>query len=210
MAIWFDVTGDERFLSHRDTMRVWQRALVRVGAPVSYSEGFNPHMRLSLPLPRSVGMASQAELLTVQLERPCEPQDIAERLRATLPSGVSVKKVQMIRHDESPAPRSAQYRVELSDSVDEAALAGRIERFNSSDAWPVDRPGRKGHKARTIDLKASVGRLSQESRAVTLAITIRPEATARVDEVLAELQIADPLSVECVTRTGAEWRFASC
>ena len=64
-AFEFSVTGDLRFISHRDTVRVFQRALARAALPVAYSEGFNPHPRLSLPLPRAVGVASEAELMDV-------------------------------------------------------------------------------------------------------------------------------------------------
>ncbi|TFH61435.1 MAG: DUF2344 domain-containing protein, partial [Candidatus Zixiibacteriota bacterium] len=36
LALWFSVRGDLRFLSHRDTIRLWQRAFVRAGIPVCY------------------------------------------------------------------------------------------------------------------------------------------------------------------------------
>ncbi|MBN1844663.1 MAG: DUF2344 domain-containing protein, partial [Sedimentisphaerales bacterium] len=48
VALWFDVEGDLRFLSHRDTLRCWQRALTRATVPLRYSQGFNPHPRLVL------------------------------------------------------------------------------------------------------------------------------------------------------------------
>ena len=72
-AFAFSVTGDLRFISHRDTIRVFQRALARASLPVRYSEGFNPHPRLSLPLPRPVGVASEAEIIIVEFDQamPC-------------------------------------------------------------------------------------------------------------------------------------------
>ena len=52
LALWFAIAGDLRYLSHRDTMRAWQRVFVRAQMPLRYSQGFNPHLRFSLPLPR--------------------------------------------------------------------------------------------------------------------------------------------------------------
>ena len=68
-----------RFLSHAETARVLQRACVRAAVPVRYSEGFNPHPRLSLPLPRPVGVESEDELLVVRL---CEDRENAAESRA--------------------------------------------------------------------------------------------------------------------------------
>ena len=46
--ITFEKTGDARFLSHRNTMDVLERAIRAAGLPARYSEGFNPHMKLSM------------------------------------------------------------------------------------------------------------------------------------------------------------------
>jgi len=66
-AVWFRIGGLLRFLSHAETLRVCQRACARAGVPVKHTMGFNPHPRLSLPLPRSVGVESDDELLVLWL-----------------------------------------------------------------------------------------------------------------------------------------------
>lgn len=84
----FSKTGRARFLSHLDVMRVFQRALTRVQAPVEYSNGFNPHMRLSIAFPLPLGVESVCELLDLQLEYPFS--GLAEKLNSSLPEGFSV------------------------------------------------------------------------------------------------------------------------
>jgi hypothetical protein len=74
LAVRFRIGGALRFLSHAETSRVFQRACARAGIPVKYSAGFNPHPKLSLPLPRSVGVESDDELLVVRLSD--EPRDV--------------------------------------------------------------------------------------------------------------------------------------
>ncbi len=67
LVISFSIEGNLRFLSHRQTATMLERALIRAGLDLSYSEGFNPHPRMSLPLPRTVGVVSQNDVLTVSL-----------------------------------------------------------------------------------------------------------------------------------------------
>ena len=43
-----------RFIGHLDLMRTMQRALRRSHLPIKYSNGFNPHIRLSFAAPLSV------------------------------------------------------------------------------------------------------------------------------------------------------------
>ena len=63
LVVKFRISGSLSYLSHRETMTMFDRALVRAQVKLKYSEGFNPRPKLSLPLPRSVGIASDAELL---------------------------------------------------------------------------------------------------------------------------------------------------
>ncbi|MBW7991664.1 MAG: DUF2344 domain-containing protein, partial [Planctomycetes bacterium] len=56
LVIKFRIGGPLRFISHAQTLSVFQRACVRAGIEIRYSQGFNPRPRLSLPLPRPVGV----------------------------------------------------------------------------------------------------------------------------------------------------------
>ncbi len=56
--------GEEvKFISHLDIMRLWQRAFLRAGIPIAYSEGFSPHPRISLAAPLPLGITSEAVIL---------------------------------------------------------------------------------------------------------------------------------------------------
>ena len=83
LAIDFAVDGDIRFLAHRDMVRLLARAAVRGGLSLCYSEGFNPHPRVSLPLPRPVGVSSDAERVLLEQSEPIGPDETLRRLQAT-------------------------------------------------------------------------------------------------------------------------------
>ena len=63
----FEKLGCAAFSSHLDTMKTIQRTFLRAGLPVKYSNGFNPHIYLSLLLPLSTGYESLYELCDFEL-----------------------------------------------------------------------------------------------------------------------------------------------
>ena len=67
----YKIHGNARFLSHQETMRVIARAIIRSGIALIYSQGYNPHPKLSLPLPRNVGLASDDELFCAGIQASC-------------------------------------------------------------------------------------------------------------------------------------------
>jgi radical SAM-linked protein len=86
--------GEEvKFISHLDIMRLWQRAFIRAGLPLAYSEGFNPHPRLSLAAPLALGVTSEAELMDVMLSRWSSPHSFSSVVSRQLPQGIEVKQV---------------------------------------------------------------------------------------------------------------------
>lgn len=201
LAVWFSLSGDIRFLSHRDTMRLWRRAAVRALLPIRYSQGFNPHIRLTLPLPRSVGVSAECELLIMELTAPVDCDVVLSSLRAVLPVGIDIVAAGLIPPDTRVLPELAHYSVKLSDRADLAVLAGRITEFEHTDRWPIRRQRRGRHPERTIDLRDSIGGLEVLSDGFRFTVKIHPDGTARLDEFLSALDIDSADQLVEITRT---------
>ena len=86
----FSKTGRAVYISHLDLMRTMQRAFLRAGYPLKYSEGFNPHAQISILLPLSVGCSSVCELMDFSLREEAEVNEIPARLTAVMPEGIAV------------------------------------------------------------------------------------------------------------------------
>lgn len=84
----FQKTGSAVYISHLDLMRTFQRAFLRAGMPLTYSEGFNPHAQLSIALPLSVGVSSYCELIDFSLMENITLAEIPRRLNEVLPEGI--------------------------------------------------------------------------------------------------------------------------
>ncbi len=109
--------GEEiKFISHLDIMRLWQRALNRAGIPLAYSEGFNPHPRISLAAPLPLGVTSEAELMDIVLAKWASPHSLTTAVSRQLPRGIEIQQVYNIpltMPSLQSQVRYAEYAVEL-------------------------------------------------------------------------------------------------
>lgn len=83
-----------KFISHLDLMRCFQRAIMRSGLPVEYSQGFNPHQRMTFALPLPVGVTGEGEFADISFEDgKVTDEEIKERLNKNLPPDIQVLSV---------------------------------------------------------------------------------------------------------------------
>lgn len=85
----YEKSGRERFLAHVEMMNVIQRALRRSGLPLSFSEGFHPHPRVSAGPSLPVGAEGLGEFFDVELTK--EAAVSPEILNEFLPAGIRIR-----------------------------------------------------------------------------------------------------------------------
>lgn len=86
----YEKTGRAVYISHLDTMAMFQRAFLRAGLDIWQTEGFNRHAYVSIALPLSVGFSSVCEVLEFDLESPVALEQVPAQLNAVLPEGIRV------------------------------------------------------------------------------------------------------------------------
>jgi hypothetical protein len=108
----FEKRGRARFLSHLEMLNVMQRALRRSGLPLSFSEGFHPHPKISAGPSLAVGMEGFGEFIDVELLEPVGPSP--ELLNRFLPPGLSVKACAgPFSRQEGKLPQEARFTYAL-------------------------------------------------------------------------------------------------
>ena len=183
VAIRFEIEGDLRFVSHHDTMRLCERALARTRLPVKYSAGFNPRPRLSLPLPRAVGVASKCELLVVEMCEPIEPAEVLARLAEQMPEGLKLLEAWRIEAGAGVQPGEVSYELALAAELDET-VAAAVERLLAAEHWPIERESADGRSGKTIDLRAYVASVSVAAGTLRWTARVTPGGTMRISEML--------------------------
>lgn len=180
LRVWFRVGGDKRYLSHHDTMRLWERALRRAGLPLRMSEGFNPRPRMSLVEPRSVGIASEAELLEFELADWVNPDVALEALRRQVPAGIEVQSLDLVRPADKARPRAVVYVARLQAPPSD--LPDRIARLMALDEARIVRHRPTGDKP--LDARAFIQTVEAGADEVRMVLATGPSGTVRPDEVL--------------------------
>ena len=188
MLLTFAVEGDLRFMSHRDTVRMLTRALARSGLPVAYSQGFNPHVKISLLLPRPVGLATDGDLAVVHLSEPSDPDDIASQLRAQLPEGACLCGVQSLENCRRPELVSVTYELEVGAEVS-VDLPSLISDFLDSRSVIVQRQDRLGQKKPPLDIRPLVQEVGFENGTLTFLTRFLDNRTATPRDVLSALSL---------------------
>lgn len=79
-----------RFLSHLDQQRLFQRAFRRANIDLEYSQGFNPHPRMSFALAMSVGLTSDGEYGEVIVADDIDVATFISRMNQALPTGLEI------------------------------------------------------------------------------------------------------------------------
>ena len=187
------ITKDEplRYISHLDYASLMQRAIRRAKISAAYSEGFNPHMKLSFASALSVGVTSGAEYMDLELSEPMAEGEIAERLRPVLPEGVRLivlrvmtgkPKALMALTDEA----AYEISVPLCGAFSEVQKA--IDAFNAAKECTFLR--RTPKKTREIEVRQYIcGNLRAEAAEddllrLTMAIRITPVGSVKPQEIL--------------------------
>lgn len=141
----FEKTGNAVWISHLDTMRLFQRAFKRAGLPLTHTQGFNPRPSVSIALPLSVGVESKCELLDFDLEGECpESEEILVRLNDALVEGVRVLSVYSDgRKIKNLTLLECVVTLEYDSGV-KAGAGEAIEALFSRDCLLVEKKGKNG------------------------------------------------------------------
>ncbi|MHC4116126.1 MAG: TIGR03936 family radical SAM-associated protein [Planctomycetota bacterium] len=213
LVIKFRVGGALRFLSHAETLRVFQRACVRAQISIKYSEGFNPRPRLSLPLPRPVGVESDDELMSLRcsmLDSRCSTRNtIKEQLSAQLPEGIDLISVDIARPGASYQPLSATYVLSVRPEYLNDELKATIERIMSCESLDIQRKtGARGSRIKNINVRPFLTSIETDEHGIIIECGISPAGSVRVDEVLSLLELDQNMLAAPIRRTCVRWRQA--
>ena len=199
----YEISGDLRYISHHDTLRLFQRAFARAEFPLRYSAGFNPHPRLSILLPRPVGVASKCEAIVVELQGRIEPESIADRVNAQMPAGAVVRGARPLAVGERPTPDLVRYRLD-APVVEQEVLLRRMTEVLSAESCVVSRSDEKG-VVRKTDIRPYLVEIRIGEGGVEFTLRVTGRGTARPAEVAGLLGFDAKAINHKITRLHVTW-----
>ena len=147
-----------KYISHLDLMKAVQKILKRTGYPLKYSEGFNPHMVLSIANPLPLGIVGKKEFLDFELKTDAISfGEIKEKLTLASPKGIV--PVEIYTEDGTLIKKLKNFNLTTNADYDisiRTSQRDNIRKFLEQETIPVEKFS-KG-KTKTIDLKELIFR----------------------------------------------------
>jgi len=216
LVIKFKIGGSLRFLSHAETVKVFQRACVRAGIEVQYSRGFNPRPKLSMPLPRSVGVESDDDLLCLRVNR--DPNErrvmdyesrIKARLSEQLPEGCELLSVSVTNAKTSFQPSLATYVLAVRREYLNEKLKTTIKRLLASESLNLQRRiDAKNSKFKNVDVRRFLKSIELDNKGIVVECKISSSGSIRVEEILKLLELDAEKLAAPIRRISVQWQVS--
>lgn len=147
----FTKLGYLKFISHLDLVDLFQRTLFQNKVDVKFSEGFNPHPRMSIAYPLPLGIESNSEYMEIYLNSKIDLKDFLIKMNERLPQGIKIVEAKY-DDDESISNKvkSVVYAFKLLntfyDKNKDIELAKELNKVNDMDIVEIERKRKKGKR----------------------------------------------------------------
>lgn len=182
----FEKTGRAVYISHLDLMNTMQRGFARAQLPLKFSEGFNPHPLISIPLPLSVGAESVCELMDFRVKEDVDLAAMPAQLTAALPEGICVTEAY------EPERKCALIKwLEIEgifeyDDRDPAVLLPSLEEFYQRENIVITKKTKRGMGEMELKGQFSKLRLAAAEDGIRLSCIVSAQEPTVNPELLAE------------------------
>jgi radical SAM-linked protein len=206
----FSIQGDLAYLSHQETLSLFQRALIRASVPLVFSGGFNPHPYLSIPFPRSVGTQSIRDRMCalVQFSQTPPTEDLRVSIQQHLPADCDILDVRYDDRKSTLYPQSVRYQICLN-----CCPAGQLrehlfhckKQIEEKSSIEINRYWAKKRRYKQFDMAPYLKEMTFSGDQIEVLCGISQSGTVRVDEIMQWLTIEQEQLRQPVCRTEISW-----
>jgi radical SAM-linked protein len=159
-----------RFLSHLEMINLFSRAVARARIPIRFSRGFHPHPKFSFATALSVGIASWAEYMDMEIASGYGAEQVMKELNNVLPEGMEIleaREIPLRAESLSVIMEKIRYRVTLAEPVP-CDLPAAAARFLALESCPLHRE-KKG-KTQDFDLRRELAELKADAISLEMLV----------------------------------------
>lgn len=189
----FTKLGRLKFISHLDTMRLLQRSLRRTLIPVKHSEGYNPHPKLSIAFPLSLGIESTGEYGEVEIIGNISTDEFIEKMNNSLPDGMKIVEADEYNNKKAVSALISSQVYNFTVSFErEDSLENAIKSLNSilDNEYVIERVRKKKNKIKrkTINVVEYIKDIKMRNiedleLSIDITIDINENGSLKVEEM---------------------------
>jgi len=145
------------YLSHLETLTLFNRALRRSKLPLHYTGGEHPHPKVAFSPALPVGVESLAEYMDLWLSRMPEAGEVEKGLNEVLPEGISVRDARPVPLNASSLEQSIawmEYDISFSEDTPQTPsqedLKRAVEAFYDHSPCPAGVDSKEEKKSRNL------------------------------------------------------------
>lgn len=137
-----------RFLSHLETMKTLERSLRRMNVPFKFSNGYNPHSNISFAAPLPVGIASEYEIVDIDVLEEFKLEELIKNQKEYFPKGFIVSEGIFL--EKAPSLMSvvglSDYKATYDGEIDYKEIESIIDTFLNSEKVMTSKKTKKGRE----------------------------------------------------------------
>ena len=170
----FEKSERVRHIGHLDIQRAVQRGLRRSGLPVSYSNGFNPHIQVTFASALSTGACGKREIMDVKMAEETDADIFLERMKQAMPPELKIISARSVddRHPALMASlKAAEYEILIRDPLQAQRILDALPKMLEMEVIPAIRKTKSGQKE--TDIRPLIHQLRGKGNTIyaTLALT---------------------------------------
>lgn len=147
IRIKFAKIGPVKYVGHLDMLRYFQKLIRRADIDICYSEGFNPHQKMSFAAPLGVGMPGEGEYVDIDVHTTPSSEDAVRSLNEASVEGIEIKSYRLLPDGTQNAMSSvaaADYFVKYRDGYEpDFPLREKFNEFMSQTSIHVEKETKK-------------------------------------------------------------------
>ncbi|SHG88394.1 TIGR03936 family radical SAM-associated protein [Tepidibacter thalassicus] len=155
---------DMIYISHLDLQRLLQRSLRRAGIKVSYSQGFNPHPKISFGQALSLGTVSFGEYIDIELDEVISEDEFLTRINNVLPDGIKFLKAVYVDKSvpslmSSISHGSYTLKLKINNDITIDDIKSKVKKFMEKDEIVFMKKTKKG-KMKEVNIRPLIRKLN--------------------------------------------------
>lgn len=179
----FNKTGQLRYTSHLDLVRLFKRNFKRAGIDLVYSRGFKPKPKISFAQPLSLGYESKGEYVEIETQRAYNPEMIMGLVNSHMPFGIEITECKVLDSKTNKIPAIVEYAdyVAVLDSKIKFSKHNIIEEFLKQDKILIEKWAKKKKKEITTDIKPLIENITLDIKGQNLNVFMSVKTGSRAN-----------------------------